>query len=94
MAHRSTDRKEFLEAMKEAVAARVRTVEVKPGDVIHVQLGLSSSDMGDGQPPWIPGQEELEYVAQELREILPLGVRTWVTHLGVHIDAVVKDYED
>jgi hypothetical protein len=85
--------KTFLKEAAQRAATRIRVVSVKPGDVLHIQLGLTAEEMGSGGP-WIPGPEELEYVTDELKEILPLGVRTWVTHLGIKIDAVVQDWDD
>lgn len=63
--------------------------EVSPGDILHVRVGLSAEEMGDGCP-WIPSAEELDYYKQEFESVVPEGVTILVTHPGVTL-GVVKD---
>jgi hypothetical protein len=62
-----------------------RVLDLKPGDILHVQLGIA--DMGDGAP-WIPSQEEIHRAAEDWRLIVPAGVRVIVTHIGVTTEAI------
>jgi len=77
------------ETFPENIVYEIRRATVKPGDVLHVRMGII--DMGDGMPPWIPDPEQLDKVKQELEAVLPEGVRAYVTHFGVEIDTLVRD---
>lgn len=66
-----------------------RLGELKPGDILHVRVGIN--DMGDGMPPFIPGPEELDWHRRELEPIVPEGVQILVTHQGVEL-SVVESY--
>lgn len=77
------------DALVAAATAEVRAFKVKPGDTLHVRVGIP--DMGDGQPPWVPSQNDLDPIRDELEGLVPEGVNLWVTHFGIEIDAVVKD---
>jgi hypothetical protein len=63
-----------------------RLGELKPGDVLHVRVGIT--DMGDGMPPFIPGPEELDFHRKEVEAVVPAGVNVLVTHQGVDISVI------
>lgn len=73
----------------EKAVAQVKAFQVKPGDTLHVRVGIN--DMGDGLPPWIPEPDQLEQIKNELEAYLPEDVHAYVTHYGVEIDAVIQD---
>ena len=77
--------KEITEAIAARAVAEVRAFRVKSGDTLHVRVGIE--DMGDGQPPWIPGPDELDQIKEELEQYVPEGVKAYVTHFGVYIDS-------
>ena len=58
------------------------------GDIVHVRMGIQ--DMGDGLPPWIPGERELHWVQALFEHALPPNVGVVVTHFGVEIAEVLK----
>jgi hypothetical protein len=58
-----------------------------PGDLIHVQLGIL--DLGDGMPPWIPSQGDMEHTRERWEAALPKDVRVIVTHIGERVDCIL-----
>ena len=42
----------------------------------------------EGLPPWIPGPEELEYVANDVSLVIPDKVRVLVHHMGINFQIV------
>lgn len=52
--------------------------------IAHVKLGIA--DMGEGQPPWIPGPEELEKARDEWQKALGDTYLVVATHYGTEID--------
>lgn len=66
----------------------VRKLHLEPGDILQVTVGLSSVDMGDGAPPWIPTLAELEDASRAWEEVLPEGVELIVDHIGVQTTVV------
>jgi NADPH:quinone reductase-like Zn-dependent oxidoreductase len=73
-------------AKLDEVLVDIQRINVKPGDVLHVKVGIE--DVGGF--PWIPGPEEIESVKRELEAHLPDGVTAYVTHQGVDIDTIVS----
>lgn len=68
---------------------------VQPGDVVHLRIGIM--DMGDGLPPFIPGEDELKHAKEEFQQVLPEGVKIIATHFGIeanHIPCERPDWED
>jgi hypothetical protein len=62
---------EKLLASQDAIAERLFT------PITLAKLGIM--DMGDGQPPWIPGPEELESVRDDLDLALSQTSASWST---------------
>jgi hypothetical protein len=50
--------------------------------IVHAKLG---GDFNDGQPPWIPGEPEIESLREELQEILGSDYLVIATHNFVEI---------
>ena len=65
---------EKLLASQDAIAERLYS------PLLLARLGIM--DMGDGQPPWIPGPEELESVRDDLDLALSSDFRLMVHHFG------------
>jgi hypothetical protein len=71
---------EKLLASQDAIAERLYS------PLLLAKLGIM--DMGDGQPPWIPGPEELESVRDDLDLALSADFRLMVHHFGLEIESV------
>lgn len=71
---------EKLLASQDAIAERLYS------PLILAKLGIM--DMGDGQPPWIPGPEELETVRDDLDLALSSDFRLMVHHFGLELENV------
>lgn len=65
-------------------------LRLQDGDMLHVKVGLSADELG-GQPPWIPGPEELDAVRDDLAAAVPPGVRVIVTHFGIDLTVVREE---
>lgn len=50
--------------------------------IVHVKLG---GNFSDGQPPWIPGEPEIEAARQEWQEILGDDYLVIATHSFVEV---------
>lgn len=53
---------------------------LRAGDILHISVGILN--MGDGQPPWIPGPEELGSAVAHWQKVVPEGVQVIATHFG------------
>jgi hypothetical protein len=51
--------------------------------IVHVQMGIM--DMGDGQPPWIPGPEEIEEARERWQKALGEDYLVVATHFGEEV---------
>lgn len=71
---------EKLMASQDAIAERLYS------PLLLAKLGIM--DMGDGQPPWIPGPEELESVRDDLDLALSSDFRLMVHHFGLELESV------
>jgi hypothetical protein len=71
---------EKLLASQDAIAERLYS------PLLLAKLGIM--DMGDGQPPWIPGPEELESVRDDLDLALSSDFRLMVHHFGLELESV------
>lgn len=71
---------EKLMASQDAIAERLYS------PLLLAKLGIM--DMGDGQPPWIPGPEELESVRDDLDLALSSDFRLMVHHFGLELENV------
>lgn len=71
---------EKLLASQDAIAERLYS------PLLLAKLGIM--DMGDGQPPWIPGPEELESVRDDLDLALSSDFRLMVHHFGLELSSV------
>jgi hypothetical protein len=71
---------EKLLASQDAIAERLYS------PLLLAKLGIM--DMGDGQPPWIPGPEELESVRDDLDLALSSDFRLMVHHFGLELTNV------
>jgi hypothetical protein len=71
---------EKLLASQDAIAERLYS------PLLLAKLGIM--DMGDGQPPWIPGPEELESVRDDLDLALSSDFRLMVHHFGLELTSV------
>lgn len=71
---------EKLLASQDAIAERLYS------PLLLAKLGIQ--DMGDGQPPWIPGPEELESVRDDLDVALSSDFRVMVHHFGLELESV------
>jgi hypothetical protein len=71
---------EKLLASQDAIAERLYS------PLLLAKLGIM--DMGDGQPPWIPGPEELESVRDDLDLALSSDFRLMVHHFGLELENV------
>jgi hypothetical protein len=71
---------EKLLASQDAIAERLYS------PLLLAKLGIM--DMGDGQPPWIPGPEELESVRDDLDMALSSDFRLMVHHFGLELESV------
>lgn len=67
----------------------VELLRLRAGDVLLVRVGMTAEELGD-QPPWIPGDTELEWVRELFEKTLP-GVKTIITHIGVKAQVVRED---
>lgn len=67
-------------------AIRVTKLDVQPGEILHVAVGVSAQDMGDGYPAWLPSPDELEYVRSEFERALP-DAKVLVTHMGIELSS-------
>lgn len=61
-------------------------VTLQPGDILHVRVGII--DMGDGQAPWIPSPDELDFFETQWAKVVPEGVKVVATHFGVDVTIV------
>ncbi len=71
---------EKLLASQDAIAERLYS------PLLLARLGIQ--DMGDGQPPWLPGPEELEMVRDDLDVALSSDFRVMVHHFGLELQSV------
>lgn len=71
---------EKLLASQDAIAERLYS------PLLLAKLGIM--DMGDNQPPWIPGPEELESVRDDLDLALSSDFRLMVHHFGLELTSV------
>jgi len=71
---------EKLLASQDAIAERLYS------PFILAKLGIM--DMGDGQPPWLPGPAELESVRDDLDIALSSDFRVMVHHFGLELTSV------
>jgi hypothetical protein len=71
---------EKLLASQDAIAERLYS------PLLLAKLGIM--DMGDQQPPWIPGPEELESVRDDLDLALSSDFRLMVHHFGLELTSV------
>lgn len=60
-------------------------LDLEPGDILHVTVG---GEFHDGQPPWIPSQEELEEARLVWAAAVPDNVRVIVTHYLVKTQVI------
>lgn len=77
--------------MPDPRVATLKKIDPKPGDIVHITVGLSAEEMGDGMPPWIPGPEEVELERVAWANVMPPGVYLHVTHIGVDVTLVKGD---
>ncbi len=77
---------EILKHALKQIAGQVQVLDLKPGDVLVAKLGIA--DMGEGFPPWLPGPQELESMAEDLQLIVPEGVLVLAHHMGVDFQIV------
>lgn len=71
---------EKLLASQDAIAERLYS------PFILAKLGIM--DMGDGQPPWLPGLDELASVRDDLDVALASDFRVLVHHFGLELESV------
>jgi hypothetical protein len=71
---------EKLLASQDAIAERLYS------PFLLAKLGIQ--DMGDGQPPWIPGPDELESVRDDIDIALTSDFRLMVHHFGLELTSV------
>jgi len=57
----------------------VKNLNLSPGDILHIKLGMEMGDL----PPWIPDVEDLEAAKIEWEKVVPKDVKVIVTHLAV-----------
>lgn len=69
------------------IEVSAKLVEIKDGDVLWVTLGME--DLGDGQGPWIPKDEEIQQVAEDLKQQFP-EQQIVVAPLGLELSHVVR----
>lgn len=60
-------------------------LHLEPGDILFLRMGL---DMGDGQPPWLPGTGELENAEEAFRKVVPQGVKVVAFHAGIDAEII------
>jgi hypothetical protein len=68
------------------LASQDATAERLYSPLLLAKLGIQ--DMGDGQPPWIPGPDELESVRDDLDVALSSDFRVMVHHFGLELSSV------
>jgi hypothetical protein len=71
---------EKLLASQDAIAERLYS------PLILAKLGIV--DLGDGQPPWVPGPEELDEFRDDMDLALSSDFRLLVHHVGLEIENV------
>lgn len=85
---------ELCDCGKNYIRVEPDVISVKPGDILHAKVGIL--DFNDGQGPWIPSADELDYVRQQMQDHLMnvkgVVVEGIVTHLGV--DLTIQDSSD
>ena len=61
----------------DSIPVTVRHLRYQKGDVLHIALG---GDLGDGMPPWIPTQDDIDKTKAFWDTAVPDYVRVVVTH--------------
>lgn len=64
---------------------QIHNLNVQEGDILMVKVGVEN--MGDRMPPWIPTEDDLQYVRDLFATELP-DVKAVVTHFGVDVEVV------
>lgn len=70
------------------ILAEVAKLDLQAGDILTVKVGIPADQMGECNLPWIPTNDELLRVAQDVELVVPEGVKTMITHLGVNYEIV------
>lgn len=68
----------------------VSKLELKDGDILHIKVG---GDLGDDQPPWIPGPDDLDYAGDLWKQATKnagIDVQVVVSHHLMNAE-VVRD---
>lgn len=84
-----TETKTHVESVLDSKPVAVRHLRFRKGDILQIALG---GDMGDGQPPWIPTEDDMEYARVYWNSFAPPYVKVVVTHY-MEVPTVLSDDE-
>ena len=73
---------ESLNVAQDSVASRLYS------PFLLATAGLSASDVGDNQGPWIPSQEDLDGISDQIQAALAGDFRLLVHHMGLRLESV------
>lgn len=73
---------------RKILATSIEKLDVKPGEVLVVRVGLDNID-DDG--PWVPTYEELQCLRQDVQAVVPEGVKIIAYHHGLSFQVIPQE---